>query len=627
MPETNDVVPEQSLRLKRTRLVLMSFGLTLSAFVMAVSLLVYSGATADAATYSSTGSPGASPSWASAVTWNCTATGPGSTGCGAYPGDPAAPGAAPGDLALISWFGPGSLTVNSPIANAVTIASMFSNPATPLDITTNGSLQLQASNALNSGSGSLLVVSGGSLIVRPAATVSTDQVRVTSGSITNNGTITLGNTFTFDGGTLNGIGTLNLNGKTLAATAANGPITIDGGQLVDATASTINYQPAGTNTLFLENNSRIKLGAGSQLLLPNNNTLDSVSRKGVIDILPGGLLRKSGGSSQSIVNAIVNNGGTVDYAAVGVGLIDLANGGTHTGLFATGGVAIEFDSTPALGNPPHIFNTGATFNASDSVELLGGTFTANTPLTMAFFSQLGGLLNGSGDVSTTSAFSWSAGTQSGSGKTILSSGSGNFSGSTGNMTLDGRELDIIGPTLLTYSASSNFLSLDNGAHIENSGQIYCSNNAQIASNAPATSSINTFGAAGEFAKGVTITGTTDVFPHMTFLNGGQLAADTAGDIIRLHNGADFGGIPPAILSTVVGSELDFNGGIFNFNGTSMTGMLGNLHISGTGSLFGNGNIQAATVQNDGTINPGTSPGMFNITGNYNQGPAGILNME
>jgi len=102
MPEVALETPRQGRSVLK-----LSLGISLALFIAAVIAVLLSGASAEAATYSVTTSGGTSNWTAPALGWLCTPGAPGSTGCGSYPGDPAAPGAAAGDIANVNGFGGG----------------------------------------------------------------------------------------------------------------------------------------------------------------------------------------------------------------------------------------------------------------------------------------------------------------------------------------------------------------------------------------------------------------------------------------------------------------------------------------------------------------------------------------
>ncbi|MBL8811364.1 MAG: S-layer family protein, partial [Planctomycetaceae bacterium] len=62
------------------------------------------------------------------------------------------------------------------------------------------------------------------------------------------------------------------------------------------------------------------------------------------------------------------------------------------------------------------------------------------------------------------------------------------------------------------------------------------------------------------------------------------------------------------------------------NGATISSNISSVTLNG-GTLSGTGTISSATVTNSGTVSPGASPGILNITGNYTQSSSGVLNIE
>lgn len=377
MPEVALETPRQGRSVLK-----LSLGISLALFIAAVIAVLLSGASAEAATYSVTTSGGTSNWTAPALGWLCTPGAPGSTGCGSYPGDPAAPGAAAGDIANVNGFG-GGLIVNTNIANAVTVN--INNSST---VTINSSGALAVTGSSNVASTGALTISGGALNNGATLTISPNAtLNLSAGTLTNNlanGLIVQGNvspptgTFNWSGGTLNGSGTVIIQGNTsnavLNVTGANGPMSLSGVGI--GLAGNLVYAAPAANPLSLDDASNIYINGPSGVI--DLQTDAPINTNGVsnplINIQSGGTLKKSAGTGTSIIQVLIGNSGTVSVPS---GNLTLNNGGTHTGAFsgaAAGGIGF---------NGSHTFNAGTTMSgAAGAIHVIGGAATFNTAVTI-----------------------------------------------------------------------------------------------------------------------------------------------------------------------------------------------------------------------------------------------------
>ncbi|RYD76733.1 MAG: hypothetical protein EOP84_16490, partial [Verrucomicrobiaceae bacterium] len=310
---------------------------------------------------------------------------------------------------------------------------------------------------------SATIFDGGGVIAFNGATVNLEDTFVAGESGTSlhllGGTLNVNTTFELgfftrleqSGGTLGGIGTLSVGGTYQwngGTQAGSGTTFIEEGSDMEITGPALKnlnertLQVAGmvtvngsgnvvlNNGASINNSGLIDLQSDADFTYPNDGSA-AVRFNNFSD----GTLRKSEGSWVTEFNNSAlsfNNSGTVQVQ--GGALRFTGSGGTHVnGLFDVApGTQIEF------GNGNHSFFGGNDFQGGGQVLLSGGTLTFNSPtpsgpvfvegqLTMAAPSgtaivssetellQTGGTISGDGTLSISGRFNWSGGTQSGTG--------------------------------------------------------------------------------------------------------------------------------------------------------------------------------------------------------------------
>ncbi|HEY8251321.1 MAG TPA: DUF4347 domain-containing protein, partial [Burkholderiales bacterium] len=334
-------------------------------------------------------------------------------------------------------------------------------------------------------------VNGGTANFNSALTSLGTTLIVSSGAAnlgTNNATVT---TFTQSGGTLSGTGNLTVTGVTtlsggtmtgLGDTITQGLLTISGlvgldaGRLLDVqaganwTAGQINLNPSSTG------------GAGSVVNRAGSvfaTSFDGLMLTGTFggEVGPAslftneGIFRKTGGTGQTELRTPFNNSYVVEVLS---GTLNLTDGGTHSGSFSGAGTlqfagtdthTLEAASSVTTNNvnfTSGTTNVGGVYNIAGTTRVNGGTANFNSPLTslgatlivssgaanlgtntatVTTFSQSGGTLSGTGNLTVTGVTTLSGGTMTGSGDTITQ-GALTISGLVG---LDaGRLLDVRG---------------------------------------------------------------------------------------------------------------------------------------------------------------------------------------
>ncbi|HEX8172891.1 MAG TPA: hypothetical protein VF824_20320 [Thermoanaerobaculia bacterium] len=238
---------------------------------------------------------------------------------------------------------------------------------------------------------------------------------------------------------------------------------------------TINLLAAGNN-VEIDSGAVFNNAAGKTVTLTGDVAFLSDGTGGA-RIANAGTFTKSSGSQIATVDVEFNNTGSVSVINASGGLA-FSRGGTHSASsFLVGtGCAVGFSGgTHSFDNVTISGSTGlAKFTGGTATVGLGGlTIGAQT-------LQSGGTIGGSGTLSINNKFTWSSGTQSGSGKTILDTSAHTFSAADGPLTLTGRQIENNGT--LTYApGGANLLSINSGGQLINKNIFNLSGDVTITS--------------------------------------------------------------------------------------------------------------------------------------------------
>jgi hypothetical protein len=462
--------------------------------------------------------------------------------------------------------------------------------------------------------------------------------------------------------TVNGASIVNANGHLdflVAQSVLSGPgsLTVNGtlnwadGMMVGTGTTTIGsggilaIGSGGVTFGRTMNHSGVGTWAGGNLTMTNGVIFNNLAG-GTFDItadgrLSGssstpinnsGLFRQTAGTTGTIVGAPFNNSGTLQVLAA---TLSLNFGGTHVGTFST-----SVGATLALGGGSHVLAAGshvtagsvvgisgtATLNASGSfgvgstLNLISGvaTLTATCDVTGANLSINGancvinynsaapagaiilnqGTLGGTSPVTVTGLLSLSGGTVT----NALVTANGGLTIS-GNTTLNGAKL--VNPGLATWSAGA-----------------FTGANGAVFSNLFGATFINSFD--GNAASGA---GSTPIFVNVgSFRKTGASAAlgTTSIDFQFINTGT-----VEVQTNTLRYGLNQQTAGVTLLDGGGLAAQAQPIQLLG-GSLVGTGLVTVANTQNlinSSTISPGLSLGELDISGNYQQTAAGVLNIE
>jgi RHS repeat-associated protein len=376
----------------------------------------------------------------------------------------------------------GSQTFDAPVSitGAATFGTFSSGTATfnaPFDC---GSLSLPLGTAtfnstLTVAQGGAVSISGGTL-QGPADLVVTGVMSWSGGSMRGTGltTIAAGGTLNITGGTSFLSRALVLNGTanwTGGQWSVNGVTVTNNGAFVASSAATLTcYSSVSIAGAFINSGTFIKQGTGSANFALNVQGV-TFNNAGNLEVRAGTLGLRAGGSHTS---GITISGGAIDFS------------GTHTlsslaPISGAGSLSVV-GGTLAAAAPINIagqarFQAGsATFTAPlacGTLSVVGGTATFNSTLTVAQGGAVNlssGTLRGSADLSVTGIMTWSGGSMSGTGLTVIAPGA-TLNAITNGVTL-ARPLRNDG----TINWSSSALTI-NGVTLTNNGTFTANSNS------------------------------------------------------------------------------------------------------------------------------------------------------
>ena len=517
-----------------------------------------------------------------------------------------------GDLTVTG----GTLTLSEVTLDGVTLAGSFSNADTlTIDdtVTLNGAtlnggtiddtgtLSVSASskieNATVDGTGDL-TVTGGTLTL---SEVTLDGVTL-AGSFTNADTLTIDDTVTLNGATLNG-GTIDDTG-TLSVSASSeienatvtGDITVDSGKTLtlntvtldgvtlsggtdDATSVTVSADSTIESAAVAGD---ITVGSGKTLTL-DTVTLDGVTLSGGTDKVTAITV----GADSTIKNATVSNGVITVDSGVTLTLDTVTLNGTSFADTTTGGTILVGSGTTLTFNGATI--DGGTLNIQGELDSTGSsTISGATIINQNLINIVSGTLTIDPTPMTNTG---TIEVHSGAGL-VLDDDAVTNSGSSGDGTIQ-----VDQNATLTLEDSSI-----TGGVIKNFGTIDLTGDSSF-------SGLSSFVNEGTLeAEGtLTLTG-------MTINNAGHILKSSGSGVIDLVNTTINGGTLGGKIATVSPNKSSTLNGVTLAFGTLVTAAVGVLELTGT--IFNNGEVDATAGALDlvnATVDGGTFGGHGTIT--------------
>jgi len=572
------------------RIVGVSLGATLITMIVLFAAMALAPVDANAANTCTLTSTSLVTNWSDTTKWS---------GCaGGFPGQTAA-----GDTAVVTL---GSFTLNvNTFANPVILQISGSGSSIPIQVSNGGTLTLETSSTATSNN-TFTVASGGTMGVDLSTNLSGWQSPVTlnGGTFNSAGSITFinGAQLTVNGGTIQGGGTVTIpSGGAMTFAGTTGTMTLTGGTTIDNFGS-ITLSSA-SNPLAINNGATIKNEASGAFGLFGDAPIntDNVASPLINNL---GTLAKTGGTT-SIINAPLNNSGSVSAGSATIGL---AGGGTHSGSFVSG-------STTSIGfSNSNTFNSGSSFSGTAPVKFVSGTQTFNAAVTAS-----GGI-------------KWAGGTIAGTGPLNIS-GTSSLDGSNSGMILTG----VINNTgAMTYAATPNALTINGAsAKLETTapGTFTIAGDYDVQAVPSGAGTLRFTGSTAQLFKSAGSTGssilayldnsggivTNNATGPLNVAGGGKstgtMSVPTASNIMNFTNGTfDDNGVFSGA------GEINVAGGMLNINVATTFSGAPNLNISG-GILGGIGPITltGTPTWSGGTITGSssltvTSPGLLTLTG-------------
>lgn len=499
-----------------------------------------------------------------------------------------------------------AISGNIAAAQTVLVQSDGGNTGTLIaasSFTNSGTLTLE--NVSSSGSSNLVVTSGtltnavGGLI---NSNVGTGGGRTIDADVVNNGTVNfnMGTTLTKTNGVFTNNAQTNIASGVGLGIAANGVFTQAGGKLAIAEGGsfvldgdTFNFNGgsiSGTPVLFGSalNIGPSSTGAGSfsmrrsstisgniaaaQTVLVQSDGGNTATLTAATGFTNAGTLTLENVSSSAASNLVVTSG-TLTNAPSGVINLNPSTGGYRvlsTELVNQG--VVNSATSAALGrdSADHI-NTG-TLNVTG-----GELFVSQTGTTPTFTN------NGTINISDAQVLTLSGGALTNFNSGTLAGGTYNIGGTfrfpSAAITTNAANVVLTGP-------ASQIVNESNANALVN----FARNNAGASFSLQGSRNLTTNGGATEFLNAGSLTiGTGSNFT----VNDAKKFTQSAGTTTL--NG---------ILTTTNAIGVDIQSGI----------------LQGSGDVSGN-------LQNNGTLNPGGTPGTFDVLGNFVQTAAGVLNVE
>jgi hypothetical protein len=511
------------------------------------------------------------------------------------------------------WNGVGTGTHNGDLSIATGAAALFNRGTHSFDgestISEDGELHV-AGNAIVNLPGAYsfesLRIANGTLNASGDLTVAT-YVQ-TSGVYVSANDLIVTDSFTWNGGIQRGAGETSIGAEATGATSS-GQLRLEGGRDLTNLGA---FAQSGSGYFYSASGSQSTITNGSgatwDVSMSNGQTLAYQDGSSTMNFVNLGAFEKT--NSTAIVylgytsgNSNITNEGSISI--VGGTLEFRGNGtGTHGGdLSIASGATAHFSSgTHTFGNEATISDTGTVQLNSNVVVNLPGGFTLETltisngtlnaagELTVGTYSQGNGTLSGSGDLNVTSALSWTGGTQTGTGTTVIESEA-------------------------TGAATSGQLRLAGGRKFTNQGEFNHSGSAYFYAAAGSLSTVtNANGATWNLSVNNNTTyAYNDNSSTMNFVNEGNLSKVNA-------SGVTYFGTSGGTSNFTNNGTFSITGGTFLMNGTGSGTFGGTLSISAGGELrFDRGTHTfptGAQISGDGLIQVYGSNATVTMTDGY-----------
>jgi hypothetical protein len=438
----------------------------------------------------------------------------------------------------------------------------------------------------------------------------------TGGTINGPGNLTVLNSFNWTGGTMSGSGSTSISTAATMAISGSANKTLDTRTLNNAGAAAW----SGTGDILVLNNAAFN----------NSGTFDAQNSE-ILSLQSGspafnnsGTFTKSAGAGTTSVTIPLTSTGTLNVMSgtvtlsapsalggatnVQTGTLSLVAGGSETGAITVssggllnfgGGTHNVASGASIQGSGVVSFTAGTTnlaggYNLAGLTGITGGIANVNSAASSNQTILSGGTLGGIGTFTAANVFTWTGGTMSGAGATNIPSGAALNIGGTASKFLDIRTLNNAG--LATWTGTGDIF-VSSGAPFNNSGTFDAQTDRTYFYN---FGSVPTFNNSGIFTKSQG----SGVTTFSTFFSNSGVVTALTGTLTFSTGYTQAAGSTNLSGGNITATTLDIQGG----------------KLTGTGTV-------SASVFNSGEVNPGASPGILTISGNYTQRPDGSFDLE
>jgi hypothetical protein len=532
----------------------------------------------------------------------------------------------------------GAFVKTSPVNTGTTVLDLIFNNTGSLTVQ-SGTLDLDQggthTGAFTVPAGSTLDFSQGTHTFNAGSSLGgAGQYALTGGTMVANGGLSLAN-FTLDGGYLNGPATFavtndcewasgQMQGSGITSIPAGATLNMHGtawknlqGRTLN-NAGTTNWTDAGYiggNGGVFNNLASGKLNLQGDGWFGSNEVLNNA-----------GTITKTSpvGSGETLLDCVFNSTGPVNVQS---GNVELRGTGTAAGTFSTAaGSQVRFSNSYTL-------NTGARFTGAGMGDLLGGSLNVNGAVTATHFEQDGGTLTGTGGLTATGSYDWTAGT--------IANPLGSFAVPAGGVlrirgnldkSLEGRTLNLAGKT---YWTDNGNLYVGSSATINNKAgaQFVVQNDRTLSGNGTFNNSglLTKTGGTATSTIGVALSNAGRLEVHTGTVNVTGAVAQVAGTSLNGGTWAVFGSPTVfATLSFASASNLTALGAAttVTLSGVhaSFSNLAGLASNAGTLSLLAGQTLTTAgNFSNSGTLTLGAGSTLA-VNGSFSQSAAGILNV-
>jgi uncharacterized repeat protein (TIGR01451 family) len=376
-----------------------------------------------------------------------------------------------------------------------------------------------------------------------------------------------GGTFTWDGGTIDGLGggvdVITVNGPTgtLSLTGSVGPMIMQSAAHIKNVGGTIDFNPL---TNLSVNSGSVIDNAGGTFAFNNNNAAGiTTDNFGNPLFSNSATVSKAANPNTTQVDVKFNSTTTVTVSG---GTLRLMGGGTDNGAMTATNAADRIE----IGGGTYSMAIGATLGGSGTFAVNAGAVLTNTTTLNATNFELAGTVNGGGNLTINNGFKWLSGGFSGPGAVTTSPGViTNATALTGSPTLaDG--FTFINNGIFNYNPTFS-LTFNNsgsgGATFNNNGVATFDiqgNGITIVSGAG-----HSFANFGTVKKSAGAGGFTFTVPFSNQGSGSVQEQFNSNSTIAFN--ATGSGMSGGSLQAASGGNIDFTGGDFTISGGSMSG--------------------------------------------------------